>query len=73
MFETALSSARLFVQGKLFTDTALAIRLMLMGALCGAVVTIAVGLVLPLWVATLAGGLVGGGLQPWLYRNIKYA
>jgi hypothetical protein len=73
MFETALSSARLFVQGKLFKDTGQAIRLMLLGALAGAVVTVAVGLVLPLWVAALAGGLTGGGLQPWLYRNIKYA
>lgn len=73
MLDTALSSAKLFLQGKLFKDTALAIRLMLMGALGAAVVTVVVGLVLPVWAAAIAGGLVGGALQPWLYRNIKYA
>lgn len=73
MFATALSSAKLFVQGKLFKDTGLAIRLLLTGALAGAVVTVGVGLVLPAWAAAIAGGLVAGALQPWLFRNIKYA
>lgn len=73
MFETVMGSAKLFFQGKLFRDTGLAIRLLLLGALIGAVVTVAVGLVLPVWAASVAGGFVGGVAQPWLYRNIKYA
>ena len=27
----------------------------------------------PLWLATLAGGLIGGALSPYLLRNIKIA
>jgi hypothetical protein len=73
MFETVLSSAKLFFQGKLFQDTSLAIRLLAAGAAAAAVVTVLVGLVAPLWVAAVAGGAVGGLLQPYLYRNIKYA
>jgi len=73
MFETVMGSAKLFLQGKLFKDTALAIRLLLLGALVGAIVTIGVGLVLPVWAAAVAGGFVAGAIQPWLYRNIKYA
>jgi len=73
MFETVMGSAKLFFQGKLFKDTALAIRLLLLGALVGAIVTIGVGLVLPVWAAAVAGGFVAGAIQPWLYRNIKYA
>ncbi|QCI79839.1 hypothetical protein E6W36_10965 [Hankyongella ginsenosidimutans] len=73
MFETVMGSAKLFFQGKLFRDTGLAIRLLLLGALIAAAVTVAVGLVLPVWAAGIAGGFVGGGVQPWLYRNIKYA
>ena len=73
MFDTLITSAKLFFQGKLFQNTALAIRLLVMGAAAAAAVTILVGMVAPLWAAALAGGVVGGLLQPWLYRNIKYA
>jgi len=73
MFETMMGSTKLFFQGKLFKDTALAIRLLLLGALISAVVTVAAGFVLPLWAAAIAGGLVGGLVQPRLYRDIKYA
>ena len=27
----------------------------------------------PIWLATLAGGLIGGALSPYLLRNIKIA
>lgn len=73
MFDTLITSAGLFFQGKLFQDTALAIRLLLTGAGAAAAVTVLVGMVAPLWAAAFAGGAVGGLLQPWLYRNIKYA
>lgn len=73
MFETVLGSARLFFQGKLFKDTPQAMRLLLLGAMVSAVVTVAVALVLPVWAAGPAGGFAGGLLQPWLYRNIRYA
>lgn len=73
MFETVMGLVKLFFKGKLFKDTALAIRLLLLGALLSAAVTVAVGLMLPVWVAGIAGGLAGGLAQPWLYRNIKYS
>jgi hypothetical protein len=73
MFDTLITSTKLFFQGKLFQDTALAIRLLVMGMVAAAAVTFLVGMVAPLWGAATAGGVVGGLLQPWLYRNIKYA
>jgi hypothetical protein len=73
VFDTVLSSVGLFFSGKLFQDTALATRLLLAGALLGAVVTVGLGLFVPLWAAAVAGGLASGLVQPWLYRNIKYA
>ncbi|CAM4175769.1 hypothetical protein U4960_07195 [Altererythrobacter sp. H2] len=73
MFDMVFSSTKLFFQGKLFQDTALAIRLLVTGAAAATVATVLVGMVAPLWVAAIAGGLVGGLLQPYLYRNIKYA
>lgn len=73
MFETALASIRLMVAGKLFKDNREAVRLFMMGGVAGGVVMAVAATVLPLWGAAIIGGAVGGGLQPYLFRNIKYA
>jgi len=73
MLETALSSGRLFLAGKLFRDNRLVLRQMAVGAGAGAVTTIVLGLVAPLWVACLVGGAVSGFLQPLLFKDLKYA
>lgn len=73
MFDAMMSSASLFFQGKLFKDNAKAMQLLALGAIVGAGLTVGVGLVAPNWVAAIAGGAVSGLLQPYLYKNIKYA
>ena len=45
MFDMVFSSTKLFFQGKLFQDTALAIRLLVTGAAAATVATVLVGMV----------------------------
>lgn len=73
MIGTAINSAKLFLAGKLFRDSGKAVRQLLLGAAVGAVVLVVVGFLAPVWVAALAGGAVSGALQPFLFKNLKYA
>ena len=75
MLGMALNSAKLFFRGKLFQDNARAIRQLLLGVAVGVVVLVALALTagVPLWIASAAGGLVSGVLQPILFKNLKYA
>ncbi|HBO12297.1 MAG TPA: hypothetical protein DD491_05870 [Halieaceae bacterium] len=73
MFEMIKNSAVLFVQGRLFHNPLSVLLLNLVGisvslALC-------LGLTLsgiPFWIAAIAGAFIGGCLQPWLFRNLRY-
>ena len=73
MFDMVFSSTKLFFQGKLFQDTALAIRLLVTGAAAATVATVLVGMVAPLWGAAIAGGLVGGLLYTCMFSWNGYA
>ncbi len=74
MIDMVLNSIQLFFRGKLFQDQAKVFQDIAIGA--GVTVAVFVGAAfagLPVWVAGAVGGLVGGVLQPWLFRNLKYA
>ncbi len=73
MLQMAAQSMQLFVQGKLFQDNAKVLRQIGVGAGATALLTLVLALAgLPVWlVAILAGGL-GGALQPYLFRDLKY-
>ncbi|SMF30661.1 hypothetical protein SAMN06265365_13739 [Tistlia consotensis] len=73
MLSTALDSARLFFTGRLFRDNAKVMRQLVLGAAAGALVVIVVGQVAPFWAAAAAGGAVSGFLQPFLFKDLKYA
>lgn len=73
MIRMVLESSRLFFAGKLFKDTPKAMRQLALGAGSGALATVLVGLVAPVWAAALAGGAVAGFLQPILFKDLKYA
>lgn len=73
MLSTAIDSAKLLFAGKLFRDNAKVMRQIAIGAGCGAVVVVVVGLFAPMWVAAVAGGAVSGVLQPILFKDLKYA
>ena len=48
-------------------------RKLAIGAGAGAVILIVVAQLAPLWVAAIAGGAVSGVLQPFLFKDLKYA
>jgi len=73
MFSMALTSAWAFLRGKLFRDNGPAFLLLGAGVSATAVVLVAgVRLGLPLYGAAGLAGLVGGLLQPRLFKNLKY-
>ncbi len=73
MWEMAQSSITLFFRGKLFADPAMVARQLALGAGATAVLTIVVAkLGAPVWAAALIGGLVGGALQPYLFKDLRY-
>ena len=73
MWEMAQSSIRLFFRGKLFADPAMVFRQLAIGVVVTAILLVGlVKLGAPLWVAALAAGLVGGVLQPYLFKDLRY-
>ena len=73
MLDMFLNSVRLFFAGRLFRDSRAVLRQWLKGfALCLALV-----LLLGWWVSPLVGvavaSLIGGALQPLLFKDLKYA
>jgi len=73
MFEMVKSSAVLFFQGKLFADTPRAMVQLLIGIVGAAAVFLAgAALGLPLPAVGVLAGIVGGALQPVLFKNLRY-
>ena len=73
MWEMALNSASIFFKGKLFADNKKAFGQIAVGAGATALLFLAARkLGLPAWSAALVAGFIGGGLQPFLFKNLKY-
>lgn len=73
MFEMALTSISAFFRGRLFAHNAKAFGQIAIGVGATALVfLLARRLGLPLWGAGLAAGFLGGGLQPFLFKNLRY-
>lgn len=73
MWDMAKSSMTLFFQGRLFSDPAQVFRQTALGV--AASVILIVGLAkagLPLAAAAAIAGLIGGALQPYLFRDLRY-
>lgn len=73
MLDMMLNSGKLFFAGKLFKDNKMVIRQFLIGVGAGVIVLVAAAQVIPLWGAAIAGGAVSGALQPYLFKDLKYA
>ena len=74
MWDMFTNSLRLFVKGKLFREPRIVLRQWLIGAaltLVALVVLAKVGV--PLWLAVLLASVGGGALQPFLFKDLKYA
>ena len=74
MFDMVLNSVGLFFAGRLFADPNKAYAQLAIGVIFTAVCLVAaVGLIgLPLWSASALAGFLGGALQPYLFRNLRY-
>ena len=73
MWTMATSSMSLFFRGKLFADPASAYRQLAIGIAVTAILMIGLRLAgAPLWVAALVSGLIGGALQPYLFKDLRY-
>ncbi len=73
MWEMARNSMALFFRGKLFKDPAMVYRQLGIGV--GVTVILLIGLAtlgVPLWAAALVAGLLGGALQPYLFKDLRY-
>ena len=74
MWDMFNNSARLFLKGKLFRDPAAVFRQWLIGfGASFAAVVLFVKLGMPLGAAVVVVALAAGGLQPFLFKNLKYA
>jgi hypothetical protein len=73
MFDVFKDSVILFFRGKLFQDMSAAIRQAVIGILATALACIIlVKLGMPLLPGVLIAALIGGGLQPYLFKDLKY-
>ena len=74
MFDMFKNSIVLFWKGKLFQDLGSVIRQVVIGVAITAVLCIVLAKVgLPLWAAIAVSALIGGMIQPRLFRDLKYA
>ena len=73
MWEMAQSSINLFFRGRLFAEPSMVYRQLAIGVLTTAVLLVVVATAgAPFWLAALVAGLVGGALQPYLFKDLRY-
>jgi hypothetical protein len=73
MWQMTQNSIALFFRGRLFADPGKVVRQLLIGVIVTAVLLIVLAKIgAPLWLAALVAALLGGGLQPYLFKDLKY-
>ncbi len=74
MFEMVKNSASLFLRGKLFAEPGKAYTQLAVGIVFTALCFIAALHVAGLthWAAAAVAGFIGGSVQPFLFRNLRY-
>jgi hypothetical protein len=72
VFQMFTSSIRLFLRGKLFRDGRQVFSQWLKGFLLTLGLLLVVGWVLSPVIGVVLGSLVGGALQPYLFKDLKY-
>jgi len=74
MWEMFMSSASLFIKGKMFRDNTAVFMRSAIGVAIGAILLVVLGkFLLPLWAAALVAGVVTGAAIPFLMKDLKYA
>ena len=72
MFQMFASSVQLFLRGKLFRDGRQVFSQWLKGFVITLAVMVIAGLMFMPWVGVILGSLIGGALQPYLFKDLKY-
>jgi hypothetical protein len=73
MWEMAKNSIALFFRGKLFADPRMVTRQLAIGIVVTAILFVGLAKAgAPLWLAALVAALLGGGLQPYLFKDLRY-
>jgi hypothetical protein len=73
MWDLAKESMVMFLRGKLFADPRHAFGMMAVGtALTATLFVVTTKLGVPMLAAAPLSALLGGGLQPRLFKNLKY-
>ena len=73
MWEMAKSSIILFFRGKLFADPAKVYRQTAIGAAVTVILLVILAMLgLPVIAAAAIAGLIGGALQPYLFKDLRY-
>ena len=74
MLDMFINSFTLFWKGRLFQDFGHVIRQAAIGMVIAAVIVIAaVKAGLALWIAIVIASLISGAIQPYLFKDLKYA
>ena len=71
MFDMVVNAMKLFVAGKLFRNNLVFFRQWGMGFGFALVLMLVIGYFQP-WLGIVVGGVLGGALLPWLFRDLKY-
>jgi hypothetical protein len=72
VFQLFVSSVQLFLRGRLFRDGRQAFSQWLKGFVITLAVMVIAGLMFMPWVGVILGSLIGGALQPYLFKDLKY-
>ena len=71
MFDLVINAMKLFVAGKLFRNNLVFFRQWGMGFGFALVLMLVIGF-FQAWLGIVVGGVLGGALLPWLFRDLKY-
>lgn len=73
MWTMAINAMSLFFRGRLFAEPGKAYMRLAAGGTLTAAMFVALSLAgAPLWTAAAVAGFIGGGLQPLLFKTIRY-
>ena len=73
MWEMTKNSIVLFFRGKLFADPRMVTRQLAIGIVVTAILFVGLAKAgAPLWLAALVAALLGGGLQPYVFKDLRY-
>ena len=73
MVEMFKSSVSLFFRGKLFRDNAAVLKQWLIGFVVTLLVLLVVGWFSSACIGVAVASVVGGAIQPYLFKDLKYA